>query len=315
MAAEQNEPLPLILDLYDDEDVEDRFCVGLLRALVDGSQTPSWVATELDTWVVQESSRKLHVLRERPSFIKTDDTGRVLRRSTPNASGYVDRFFQFFPNLCSVFPPYHSGQTRIVQFLEALVAMPEHQAPDYFLDDDALKDVQMMSLWSDKGCSTEELRIGADAIRYPGSGIDTPGSEAEARWRNYQSTLARIAMTGFSDCGFNSALRDIMPYGKKCPSFNVRMTSKPEQIGGHIQGAAQWIIWPDELRYVYEQCKKKEKLDKENPRDTWSMQNWRIWKAQFELAAGDERVDSRARTVASTAVGKMKVIEEQGTSK
>lgn len=152
------------------------------------------------------------------------------------------------------------------------------------------------------------------AIRYPGSGIDTPGSEAEARWRNYQSALARIAITGFSDCGFNSALRDIMPYGKKCPSFNVRITSKPEQIGGHIQGAAQWIIWPDELRYVYEQCKKRERVDKENPRDTWSMQNWRIWKAQFELAAGDERVDSRARAMATTAVEKMNAIEEQGTS-
>lgn len=93
MAAKPNEPLPLILDLYDDEDVEDRFCAGLLRALVDGSQTPSWIATELDNWVVQESSRKLQVLRERPSFIETDDAGRVLRRSTPNASGYVDRFF------------------------------------------------------------------------------------------------------------------------------------------------------------------------------------------------------------------------------
>lgn len=71
-------------------------------------------------------------------------------------------FFKIFPNLCSVFPPYHAGQTRVVQFLEALMAMPEHQAPDYFLDDDGLKDVQMMPLWSDKGYSTEELRIGAD---------------------------------------------------------------------------------------------------------------------------------------------------------
>ncbi|KAI8960765.1 hypothetical protein F5Y11DRAFT_328723 [Daldinia sp. FL1419] len=313
MAAEQNEPLPLILDLYVDDDPEDRFCARLLRALVDDSQTPAQLATELDTWVVQESSRRLQALLKRPDSIETDDDDHIPRRDTPNASGYVDRFFQFFPNICSVFPPYHLGQTRVIHFLEALMAMPEHEAPDYFLSNDVFGDVQMMSLWADKGYSTEELRIGADAIRYPRSGIDTPGSEGEARWRNYQSALARIAMTGFSDCGFNSALRDIMPYGKKCPTFNVRITSKPEHIGGHIQGAAQWLIWPDELRYVYGQCKKKETPDKHNPRDTWCMQHWRIWKAQFEFVAGDEKVDPKARGVAATALEKMNSIEGQNT--
>ncbi|KAI1476698.1 hypothetical protein F4774DRAFT_427879 [Daldinia eschscholtzii] len=309
-AAEPNEPLPLVLDTYDDNDVEDRFCARMLRALIDGSQTPSSIAAEVDNWVLRESSRKLQVLQGRPDFIETDDNA-VSLRNTPNASGYFDRFFQHFPNVCSVFPPYHEGQTRIIEFLEALMAMPEHEAPDYFLDD-SRKDVQMMTLWSDKGYSTEELRIRADAIQHPGSGVDTPGSEPETRWRNYQSALARIATTGFSDCGFISALRDIMPHSKKYPTFNVRVTSRPEHIGGHIQGAAQWIIWPNELRYVYEQCKKKEKVDKRNPRDTWSMQNWRIWKAQFEFAAGNERVDPKARGIATSAIEKMIAIEGQG---
>ncbi|KAI1802436.1 hypothetical protein F4811DRAFT_529211 [Daldinia bambusicola] len=306
--AEQNEPLPLVLDTYDENDADDMFCMRMLKALVEGSQTPSSITTEVDGWVIRESSRRLQVLQERPDFVETDDDGLPLCNA-PNASGYVDRFFQLFPDVCSVFPPYHAGQTRIIRFLEALVAMPEHKVPDYFLDD-ARKEVQMMTLWLDKGYSTEELRIRADAIRHPHSGIDIPGSEAEARWRNYQSALARIAMTGFSDCGFNSALRDIMPYRNEWPTFNVRVTSKPEDIGGHIQGAAQWIIWPDELRYVYENCKKKEKVDKKNPRDTWSMQNWRIWKAQFEFAASSERVDLRAREVAAMAAQKMNEIEQ-----
>ncbi|KAI1465668.1 uncharacterized protein F4812DRAFT_437022 [Daldinia caldariorum] len=306
--AEQNEPRPLVLDTYDENDADDRFCMRMLKALVDGSQTPSAIATEVDDWVVRESSRKLQALQERSDFVETDDDGVPLRKA-PDAGGYVNRFFQHFPNVCSVFPPYHAGQTRIIQFLEALVAIPEHKAPDYFLDD-ARKEVHMMTLWLDKGYSTEDLRIRADAIRHPGSGVDVPGSEAEARWRNYQSALARIATTGFSDCGFNSALRDIMPHGKKYPTFKVRVTSKPEDIGGHIQGAAQWIIWPDELRYVYEQCKKKGRVDKKNPRDTWSMENWRIWKAQFEFAAGHERVDARAREVAAIAAEKMNAIEQ-----
>ncbi|KAI1098752.1 hypothetical protein F4804DRAFT_114550 [Jackrogersella minutella] len=310
MAAEQDEPKVLILDLYQDDNEDDRFCKGLMQALVDGSRTPAQIATDLDAWVVNESSRRLQEFLRRPDLIEKDDTGHILRHSIPNASGYADHFFQSFPNLCSVFPPHHVGQTRIIDFLEALMAMPKHEAPDYFMEGGALSDVNMISLWTDTGYSTEAFRIEADALRYPGSGIETPGSESEARWRNYQSTIARITVTGFSDCSFISALCDILPDGKKYPSFNVRATSRPAKIGGHIQAAAQWVVWPDEARYVYQQCKKKEKVDKKNPRDTWSMEHWRIWKAQFHFVAGDERIDPRARDAAKTAADKMEAVEE-----
>ncbi|KAI1141962.1 hypothetical protein F5Y05DRAFT_369279 [Hypoxylon sp. FL0543] len=313
MAFDQDGPRPLILDLYEDNDTDDRFCKSLMRHLVEGSRAPSQVAKDLDAWVVQESSRRLHELTSQPDLLEKHDDGYVPRRSMPNASGYVETFFQSFPSLCSVFPPYHAGQTRIIQFVEALMAMPEHQAPDYLVNG-SLSDVHMISLWADSGYRTEQFRIGADAIRYPGSDLEKPGTESEARWRNYQSTMARITMTGFSDCGFISALRDILPEGKKYPSLKVRTTSKPEKIGGHILGAAQWLIWPDEVRYVYRQCKKKERVEKNNPRDTWSMERWGIWKAQFQLFAENERVDSRAREVAAIAVDKMRAAEEQDES-
>lgn len=70
-------------------------------------------------------------------------------------------------------------------------------------------------------------------------------------------------------------------------------------------------MWPDEGRYVYQQCKKKEKVDKKNPREIWSTENWEIWKTQFQLFADEGRIDSTAREVASLAVDKMKEIEEQ----
>ncbi|KAI2465022.1 hypothetical protein F4781DRAFT_410935 [Annulohypoxylon bovei var. microspora] len=310
MAAEQDEPKALILNLYDDEDADDQFCKSLMQALVDGSRTPSQVAADLDAWVVKESSRRLQKFSDQPDLIEKDDAGHMLRTSMPNASGYVELFFQSFPSLCSVFSPYHAGQTRIIQFIEALLAIPNHEAPDYFVEGGDHKDVNMITLWSDRGYSTEEFRIEADAIRHPGSEIEIPGSESEARWRNYQSTIARITLTGFSECGFTSALRDILPSGKKYPSFNIWVTSKPATIGGHILAAAQWIMWPDEARYVYQQCKKKEKVDRKNPRDTWSMENWRIWKAQFQLFAWDERIDPRAREVAKKAVDRMIEVEE-----
>ncbi|KAI6087577.1 hypothetical protein F4821DRAFT_236135 [Hypoxylon rubiginosum] len=308
MAAQQDEPRPLVLELYEDDEPMNQFCKGVMQSLANGSGTPSQAATDFDAWVVNESSRRLRKHLEQPEHIQKSEDGSVLRTCTPNASGYVDHFFQAFPSLCSVFSPYHAGQTRVIQFLEALMAMPEHQAPDSFSEDG---EVRLMSLWSNTGYATEYLRIGADAISHSGSGLETPGSEQEVRWRNYQSTIARITLTGFSNCGFISGLRDILPHGKKYPSLNISSSSGPQRIGGFIQGAAQWVMWPDEGRYVYQQCKKKEKVDKKNPREIWSTENWEIWKTQFQLFADEGRIDSTAREVASLAVDKMKEIEEQ----
>ncbi|KAI1086499.1 hypothetical protein F5B19DRAFT_139129 [Rostrohypoxylon terebratum] len=311
MATEQDQPAALVLTLYEDDDADDQFCKGLMKALVDDSQTPSQVAANLDAWIVKESSSRLQKIIDQPDLIAKDEDGHMLRTSMPNASGYVERFFQSFPSLCSVFPPHHDGQTRIIQFLEALLAIPSHDVPDCFVEGGSPKDVKKITLWSDRGYSTEYIRIGADAIRYPGSGIETPGSEPEIRWRNYQSAIARITLTGFSECGFTSALRDILPSGKKDPSFSVRVTSKPDTIGGHVLAAAQWLIWPDEARYVYQQCKKKEKVDKKNPRDTWCMENWGIWKAQFQFFALDEKIDPRARQAAKKAIDRMAEVETE----
>ncbi|KAI5865365.1 hypothetical protein GGS23DRAFT_618414 [Durotheca rogersii] len=310
MALANDGSLPLVLFLYEGGDDDDRFCESLMRALADGSRPPSQIAAELDAWVVRQSSHRFRELVARPELLERDETGWVTPRSTPNASGYVGTFFQSFPNLCSVFPLYHPGQTRIIQFLEALMAVPEHQAPDYIPDGGDVNDVQMMALWPSNHYATEAFRIGADAIRYYGSGIEIPGSEPETRWRNYQSCMAHIVMTGFSACEFTSALRDIMPCGKECPpSFDVGICNDPQEIGGHIQAAVQWLIHPDEVRYVYRQCQKQDRTDEKNPRDTWSMENWRVWKEQLRFFAGDERVDSPARELARVAVDQMEKVE------
>lgn len=136
---------------------------------------------------------------------------------------------------------------------------------------------------------------------YPGSSTGQPDGHSEIRWRNYQSAVARITMTGSSDCGFLRALRDILPHGEQYPSLKVRAVSTPEQIGGHVQVAAQWVIGPGEARHVFSQCKKEQRSDGKNPRDMWSREHWGIWTAQFQLIAGDPRVASWARDVAKAA--------------
>lgn len=154
------------------------------------------------------------------------------------------------------------------------------------------------------------LHLGPAAIRYSGSPINTPESEEAARWRNYQSTLARLTMADFSDCSFNSALRDIIPSEKTVPSKHLRVyTSRPEQFGGHITAAAQWVMYPEEASYVYGHCKRKKRVDKHNPRDTWSMENWEIWKSQFAYFSREDGVDARARETARKALESMETVE------
>jgi hypothetical protein len=64
-----------------------------------------------------------------------------------------------------MFPPYHAGQSRVIEFLKALRAMPEHQAPDCFRDNTNLENVEMQPLWpSGVSYSTEYFPIGADSL-------------------------------------------------------------------------------------------------------------------------------------------------------
>lgn len=161
MSPEQDDPKPLVF-AFPGQDYDDEFCRRILEKLADGSITPSQAAADLDAWVVGESSRRLAELRSQPESIEKDDEGRVHRRCTPNASGYVEHFFQIFSSLCSVFPPCHPGQTRIIEFLQALMAMPEHQAPDNFADSRNLDEVTTIALWKNTNYATEWLRIGAD---------------------------------------------------------------------------------------------------------------------------------------------------------
>lgn len=152
--------------------------------------------------------------------------------------------------------------------------------------------------------------------------LETPGSEASTRWRNYQSTLARITISGFSDCSFLCGLRDILPKGHggkrvaKCPTPKVECGTRPADIGFRLRGAVQWLMaGADEeeqeqgARWVYERCRRKEKTEARNPWDTWSRENWEIWKVQLAFYEADDRVELWAREAARTALLRMEAVE------
>lgn len=147
------DPLPLsIPSWYDDSSSPDNvFCLSLLNGLYTNTISPFEAAARLDTWVTQNSESTLHDLRSDPSLISTDESGSVARKSSPNASGYIDTFFQAFPWICEVFAPQSDGQDRVIDFLNELLKLEIHEVPDYMPDAADLQNVGMIRVWEKGG--------------------------------------------------------------------------------------------------------------------------------------------------------------------
>lgn len=149
MASTPAIQLPLDVSFYQDStDADTIFCKTLLEALADGTIDAAEAAHDLDAWVTGECTRQLEELRSRPGVVEKTSYGIVSRANTPNASGYVEHFFKGFPSIGAVFPPHDAGQTRLITFLEALMAMPLHQAPETFTNTTDSEQVESISLWS-----------------------------------------------------------------------------------------------------------------------------------------------------------------------
>lgn len=101
-------------------------------------------------------------------------------------------------------------------------------------------------------------------------------------------------------------MEHLLPWSREYPDLKKRPIDGPNKIGNYLIGAAQWIIYPGEGRYVYEQCKKVgEKIPGLSPREMWGMERWREWKKQFGFVAGDERFQGKYRDMARLAHEKM----------
>ena len=120
--------------------------------------------------------------------------------------------------------------------------------------------------------------------------------------------MARLTSLDLIDCGFLSSLEYILPSSREYPDLKKRPIDGPNKIGNYLVGAAQWIIWPSECRYVYHQCQRIETVS--GPRQMFSMERWREWKSQFAFVAGDERFAGKYRQVADLAYGRILAFEK-----
>ncbi|OJJ85929.1 uncharacterized protein ASPGLDRAFT_122491 [Aspergillus glaucus CBS 516.65] len=301
----------------DDDDEEDIFWKRKLEALLNGDVTPSQAATDFDSCVVEEANTCHVELLKRPDprslTVEEEENGVPSTRAiAPNPSGNIELVFPWIATLCSAFPPHHEKQDKIIQFLEALRDMPKHDVYEGVPPENSDEPYNTTTLWPFGGnwmALAEVFRIETYEFSYPYSNIETPGSETQLRWRNFQSAIARLTSSGLINCSVLCALADILPSSQSYPDLEKRKVGGPNRVGGDVIAGAQWVLWPGQGQYVYQECRKKDDID--GPRQMWSMQHWKQWKEQFEFVAGDERFGEQARLVARLARHQMLAYEDE----
>lgn len=148
---------------------------------------------------------------------------------------------------------------------------------------------------SDYGLFDDEMKI--------------PWSKKQIGFRNFQSAAARIASLGMMKISFLCALNEIRPSARYYPDPEIGRFGGLDRIACNVVAGGQWIIWPDQGRYVYRECKKRETVS--IPREIWCMAHWREWKEQFASLIQNEKFELRAKEIARLALQKMVEYEEE----
>ncbi|PYI11783.1 hypothetical protein BO78DRAFT_425671 [Aspergillus sclerotiicarbonarius CBS 121057] len=303
--SEEYEDKPLPLKLYDKWDDEDDLILKhKLEALINGNITPDQAAIDLDTIITNDMNQKHEALMKRPDprnpTPEEEAQGANMYCIMPHPRRWIEPLFHAIARLCSSFPPYHPGQTRIIDCLKALKALPRHDLYSGLPPEDPNEPYRTVTLWPIEG----NWEAVAEIFDYEHVYVLAP-----YRWRNFNSFIARLTCSNLINCGFLSSLREILPSDREYPDLAKRPIDGPNKLGNYMLGAAQWIMWPDECRYVYEQCKRYESVS--GPREMWSMERWREWKRQFAFVAGDGRFAQKYRDVAERAYRQILMVEEE----
>ncbi|OJJ89599.1 uncharacterized protein ASPGLDRAFT_31278 [Aspergillus glaucus CBS 516.65] len=108
-----------------------------------------------------------------------------------------------------------------------------------------------------------------------------------------------------------SALHQLLPDSPEYLGLEEEPIEGPDKPGILIHSAAQWVMRPDECRWVYGQYKKAEN-EGITELGVWSMGRWREWMRLFGFVMSDKRFvqKARARGVAERAYRQMLMIEE-----
>lgn len=113
----------------DDDDTEDLEYKEVINSLITQQTTPSQAAKAIDEWVVREANTKYDQLKQRdPPFNLTSGESVYLVGS--NASRHVEMMVGTVAKICSAYPPGHTAQNLLIDFFQALKALPRHNVPN-----------------------------------------------------------------------------------------------------------------------------------------------------------------------------------------
>ncbi|PWY83414.1 hypothetical protein BO70DRAFT_361531 [Aspergillus heteromorphus CBS 117.55] len=298
------QPFPLrLFSEYDDEN--DLWIKQKLESLVKCDVSPTQTALDFDATITQLVLQKHENVMKR-ALLAPEQRAQGGEEKTnpfttlPRPRYYIETLLQSIALLAPSFPPHHAGQDAIIDFLKALQALPRHELYSGSPPEDPNEKYPTMTLWA---LETPEGNWEGFAGYFRHEIISC---HPPYRWRNFNSTMARLTASGFADCTLWSALRDILPGSGEYPDLQRRPVDGPIKMGNDINAAAQWVVWPEECRYVYERCRRGE------GKNLWCMENWREWKSQFAFVAGDGRFEGKFRDVAGRAARQMVECESEG---
>ncbi|KAF2877133.1 hypothetical protein BDV95DRAFT_139300 [Massariosphaeria phaeospora] len=291
--------VPELFEHWDDE--EDLRWKAPLDALINNTQTPLQAAQTVDNIVRAATTERLQKLIEYASShdvtVEEDGLPDFGGLGPPNAGPIADTFMRWFGRVCMAFSPYSESQNRFMQFLEELRNLPRWMAPEGYPNENG--DCSRTEFWSfgyNWVGHEDEFRglLGDVKPKY----YRDPA--AHNRWRNFQHIMARLTANKFVYCAPFNALFDLEP--------SSASKSKPN-LEYDIIAAAQWVIWPTECSYVYQECLKQETAT--FYWYPWAKDQWQQWKREFELVGENVQYDDQARSVARQALQRMKDIEEE----
>ncbi|KAJ5333009.1 hypothetical protein MYU51_005281 [Penicillium brevicompactum] len=312
-------------DLFEEDDnAKELACKNIIKKLITQQITPFQAAEAVDEWVVRDSTTKYDKFRQRdPPF--TLNPGENAFDDGPNTCGLVDMVIRIVAHICSAYPPGHIVQDSLIEFFQALKAMPRHDAPDVTYKHDLTEDCGSDECGSDK-CGTDELTFEgkvtlwafgtksfawriwdffreAEDIAYPFSDVEVFGSEKQLRWRNLQSFISRLTALELLDCSSACALPYLLPNHVSYPNLEVHKMGGPRRITGDLIAAAHWLETDKIRKFVFRQCKNN--VSSDGCRTYWNMNTWNQLKSQMSFISSSDRFEQQIRVLAQSLREKM----------
>lgn len=143
--------------------------------------------------------------------------------------------------LCMAYPPYHDGQSWMVEFVKVLKELPQHEAYEFagvaFGDLDDL--CPKMMLWPIEAIWEGIYTYFEDEVWMLSTSY---------RLRNLNSAMAHLPSSISIDCSGLSALYQLLSDGPEYPGLEEEPIEGPDESGVLIHSVAQWVMRPDECR-------------------------------------------------------------------